>query len=64
MKLLFISLLLLAGASSAQAQTYPLGYDATVLKNYGIFKKGAKVHLKSYRVNQQVQSGCKVNHNV
>ena len=47
MKLLFISLLLLAGASSAQAQTYPLGYDATVLKNYGIFKKGAKVHLKS-----------------
>ena len=38
---------LLIGVASAYSQTYKLGYDATVLKNYGVLKKGAKVHLKS-----------------
>jgi len=47
MKKVIIFSLLTLGLVSAKAQTYELNFDAQVLKNYAIFKKGTSVHIQS-----------------
>lgn len=49
MKRLLTLLVLFASAQGLFAQTYELGFDAKVLKNYSIFKKGSEIHADSMK---------------
>lgn len=47
MKKCILSLLLLIATIVSYAQTYDINFDATVVKNYKIFKKGNQVHVNT-----------------
>ena len=49
MKKLLSILLFTFGSCGLYAQTYEIGFDAKVLKNYSIFKKGISVHVDSMK---------------
>jgi predicted Zn-dependent protease len=49
MKILLSTLSFLMGIQFIHAQTYEIGFDAEVLKNYSVFKKGNVVHIDSMK---------------
>lgn len=49
MKRLLTAFVFLVSIQSILAQTYSIGFDAEVIKNYSVFKKGSKVHVDSMK---------------
>lgn len=49
MRRLLSLLVFITGCCGIYAQTYEIGFDAKVLKNYSIFKKGSNVHVDSMK---------------